>query len=215
MKRNGSFPPPSLTSPDATSLLGQLTLNLQGAAIHAGHRSGVLCPPHSFFCSLPCTPRKESSQEEWDLWRRKEQKGRRGSCEHLDVGLAPGQSSGAFCLLVPEVGIRPLLFPIFIESVLSPTGGFKSQSHHSLVTLDKRLPLSEPSFTHLENGAILRSEGDHPQEASAEDSTITVLHSSEASSMAATLLERGTVGNNTQSWLFHSLQSSDIYYRSM
>lgn len=72
------------------------------------------------------------------------------------------ESSGPLGRLVPKAAVGPLPLPISIEAGLSLTVGFKSQSHHALVTLDKYTLLSEALFTHLENGAILRSEEDDP-----------------------------------------------------
>lgn len=48
LKRNGSFLPPSVPSPDTCILLGRQRVILQRAALYVGHRFGALWAPHVF-----------------------------------------------------------------------------------------------------------------------------------------------------------------------
>lgn len=79
------------------------------------------------------------------------EQGRPGPSSHSGP---PGQ--------VPKRRLGQLPFLTFSEEVFSLTDRFKFQPHCLLVMLDKHVLLSESLFTRLENGAVLRAEGDDP-----------------------------------------------------
>lgn len=115
-------------------------------------------PSSMLFCSLLCAPRNESGGREEEL---------KGG-EAL-VNASHGRAREAWPQLplwppgqVPKRRLGQLPFLTFFEEVFSLTDRFKSQPHCFLVTLDKHVLLSESLFTRLENGAVLRAEGDDP-----------------------------------------------------
>lgn len=119
---------------------------------------GALCAhcalQHAFLLTPLCP-----QEGEWGQRRRAE--GRRGPCERFarqsKGGLAPAPTLASRPGSQTQARAAP-----FSEEVFSLTDRFKSQPHCFLVMLDKHVLLSESLFTRLENGAVLRAEGDDP-----------------------------------------------------
>lgn len=158
------------------SLLSELPLNLQGTPL------GSLVLPIPSSTSCPALPEESLVRDGGTCG---EEKSRKGEEDRVAISVqqrretqllarALGLSTAWFL----RQGSGPSLFLSYSKAVpvRSPTGECKSQSHRSLVSLDKHFLLSELLWTHLENGAVLSREGENPQQrcavASAEGSIV-------------------------------------------